>query len=140
MSLAIQNGAPSNLVTLYLNGHLQKSHIINFIKTTIKSRKPISIDISTVDFSLGHTQSNAIDLISPMSVDSKQASKNDHDFPEIASATGMKNNLPGEPSATLRDVNRNNIMNVTDGNDEEYAPPSMNNGKLDLKTFKDYNE
>ena len=39
MSLAIQNGAPSNLVTLYLNGHLQKSHILNYIKTSVKSRK-----------------------------------------------------------------------------------------------------
>ena len=52
MSLAIQNGAPSNLVTLYLNGHLQKSHIINYIKTSAKSRKPITIDMSNIDFSL----------------------------------------------------------------------------------------
>ena len=34
MSLAIQNGAPSNLVNLYLNGHSQKSHVINYIKTS----------------------------------------------------------------------------------------------------------
>ena len=140
MSLAIQNGAPPNLVTLYLNGHLQKSHIINFIKTTIKSRKPISIDISTVDFSLGHTQSNPIDLISPLSVDSKQSSKPDNDFPEIASATGVTNVLPGEPASNLRDDGCDKNMNFTEGNEEEFAPPTMNKGKLDLKTFQDYNE
>ena len=140
MSLAIQNGAPSNLVTLYLNGHLQKSHIINYIKTSVKSRKPIKIDMSTVDFSQGYIPSNPIDLISSMSVDSEQSNKKDHDFPEIASATRVTNALTGEPSANLRYASRDSKKDISDGDDEEFAPPNTDKGKLDLKTFKDYSE
>ena len=101
MSLAIQNGAPSNLVTLYLNGHLQKSDIIIIIKTSITRRTPINIDMSDVDFSKGYTPFNPIDLISPRSADSEHSGKKQHEFPEIASATEVTNALTGEPSADL---------------------------------------
>ena len=38
MSLAMQNEVPSNLVTLCLNGHLHRSHVLNFIRTSVKNR------------------------------------------------------------------------------------------------------
>ena len=61
MSLAIQNGAPPNLVTLYLNGHIHKSHVLNFIRTSVKARKGLEIDLSVVDFSHGYLGPNRFD-------------------------------------------------------------------------------
>ena len=140
MSLAIQNGAPSNLVTLYLNGHLQKSHILNYIKTSVKSRKPITIDMSNVDFSNGYTPSNPIDLLSPMSIDSKPSNKEDQLSPEITSTTMVSKALKGEPSANLKHTNQDSKRDMSKGDDYEFAPPNKNKGKLDLKTFKEYSE
>ena len=60
MSLAIQNGAPANMVTLYLNGHISKSHVLNFIRTFIKNRMKLEIDISDVDFSHEYVRSDPL--------------------------------------------------------------------------------
>ena len=123
------------------NEHLShKSHIINYIKTSVKSRKPITIDMSNLDFSNGYTPSNPIDLISPMPVDSEPSNKEDHYLPEIASATTVTNALTGEPSANLRNASPNSKKDISNGNDEEFAPLNTDKGKLDLKTFKDYSE
>ena len=75
-----------------------------------------------------------------MSVDSEPSNKKDHYLPEIASATTVTNALTGEPSAKLRYASQDSKKDISDGDDEEFAPPNRDKGKLDFKTFKYYSE
>ena len=112
----------------------------NLMSSITLKPQPITIDMSNVDFSHGYTLSNPIDLISPMSVGSESSNKNDHYLPEIASVTETSNVLTGEPPVTLRYASQESNKEISNGDDEEFAPPNTEKGKLDLKTFKDYSE
>ena len=135
MSLAIQNGAPANMVTLYLNGNISKSHVLNFIRTSIKNRKKLQIDISNVDFTHGYMNSDPIDLISPTSMDTTLSENDDKKSKATIAATTKGVSLRGDPSADLRaDKQKENEI----GQNEEFKPPSTESDNLKLKSFKDY--
>ena len=139
MSLAIQNGAPSNLVTLYLNSHLHKSHVLNFIRTSIKERKRLEIDISEVDFSHGFQASDPIDLISPTSLETKQLPQDDQELEMVIAAT-TTTSLNEDPPSDLRQSVMNNSHRVIPTESKEFKPSSTENGNMKLKSFKDYRE
>ena len=140
MSLAIQNGAPPNLATLYLSGHLHKSHVLNFVRTSVKERKPLEIDISNVDFSHGYQAADPIDLISPTSMDTEQLSQDDEESQEIVVAATSSTSLKEDPSPTLRKSMTNNSHRVVPTESKEFKPTSTINGNMNLKSFKDYRE
>ena len=153
MSLAIQNGAPPNLVSLYLKGHVQKSHVLNFIRTSVKSRKRLEIDISNVDFTQGHLASDPIDLISPMSITSapnvlllpmsmkKINNENKLESQAMINSASTCKALQDDPPSQLRKTCTNDRTDQEYNNQDEFKPTSANNdGHMSLQSFKDYQE
>ena len=140
MSLAIQNGAPPNLVTLYPNGHIHKSHVLNFIRTSVKARKGLEIDISVVDFSHGYQASDPIDLTSPTSLDTNHSSQDNKVIQETVAAATTNTSLDEDPPSTLRKSVTNISHRVVSTDSKEFKPTSTVNGNMKLKSFKDYRE
>ena len=153
MSLAIQNGAPPNLVSLYLKGHVQKSHVLNFIRTSVKSRKRLEIDISNVDFTQGYLASDPIDLISPMSITSapnvlllpmsmkKINNENKLESQAMINSASTCTALQDDPPSQLRKTCTNDRTDQEYNNQDEFKPTSANNdGHMSLQSFKDYQE
>ena len=138
MSLAIQNGAPPNLVKLYQQGFLNKSHVLTFIRTSIKGRKPIEIDISGVDFSHGHLESDPIILISPSS-NGTTTFKNEQDTKVTMAAASQDSALLTDPPSELRN-NGKAIEKQISNDRDEFKPRSTVNGAMSLKSFKDFSE
>ena len=140
MSIAIQNGAPSNLVKLYLNGYLHKSHILNFIRTSIKNRKRLEIDISEVDFSHGYDASDHIDLISPTSQDTQQSYEDEGMTQEMVVAAATNTSLNEDLPADLRYRGASDHQHVVPSESKEFKPTTTANGNMKLKSHKDYRE
>ena len=154
MSLAIQNGAPPNLVSLYLKGHVQKSHILNFIRTSVKSRKRLEIDISNVDYTQGHLASDPIDLISPMSITSdpnaliipmsmerENNNENKIESQAMINSASTCTALQDDPPSQLRKKCTKDRTDQGNTNQDEFKPTSANNdGHMSLQSFKDYQE
>ena len=140
MSLAIQNGAPPNLVTLYLKGHIQKSHVLNYIRTSVKHRKKVEIEISEVDFSHGYTVKDPIDLISPTSEDTTSVGRTKVKTWGTIATTTINTSLQEDPPADMR-ITSSTTMTENELNDtNEFKPPSNAHGNMNMKSFKDYRE
>ena len=135
MALAIQNGAPANMITLYLKGHISKSHVLNFIRTSIKNRKKLEIDVSNVDFSHGYMSSDPIDLISPTSMETNTSDNDDKKTNEMIAAATKGTSLSEDPPAELRECT---LTNNEMSENKEFKPPSTESDKVHLKSFKDY--
>ena len=135
MSIAIQNGILPNLVTLYLKGHLQKSHVINYNRTSVKNRKKVEIDISDIDFSHGYTVADI-----PTSMETTSSKKTEDYVWETVATTINSTSLQGDPTADLRIQNNTTTTEQELNDTNEFKSISNVNGSMNMNSFKDYRE
>ena len=117
---------------------MNKSHVLTFIRTSVKGRKRHEIDISGVDFSHGHLASDPIDLISP-SFSGTTTIKNEQDTNVTMAAASQDTSLLTDPPSELRTNGKANENQISNDR-EEFKPQSTVNGAMSLKSFKDFSE
>ena len=127
--------------------------MLNFIRTSVKSRKRLEIDISNVDFTQGHIASDPIDLISPMSITSapnvlllpmsmkKINNENKLESQAMINSASTCTALQDDPPSQLRKKCTKDRTDQGNTNQDEFKPTSANNdGHMSLQSFKDYQE
>ena len=113
--------------------------MLNFIRTSVKSRKSLEIDISNVDFTHGHMATDPIDLISPMSIETN--GNKEIESPAMINSASHCTALQDDPPSNLRKKSFSERTGQESNIKDEFRPTSANkDGHMSLQSFKDYKE